>query len=267
MDLETKTTEEVKTDVTLPSDSENGNPNTDTEPKVEEVPELNSSAEPTEEQVKEAEPEAMRGVDGSDTTVTESSEESVEGTGMTDEQAAVEKMLSQSQVNELIGQTRVETRDKTLKGLYDRYGVNDETGMDELVGKSQTYDTLKEETDSVIKGMKDELGELKGRVAMYESDINPERYEDVKLILKGKGKEVTAENILSEIETHPEWKKAPLPSPILGGDQVAGGNFVKEEEQVPAQPEKPVMVLGNDRPETQSGQTEREAAMKLYDLL
>lgn len=250
--------EEVKqenTDATLAPSQECDDKTVD-----ENAAELNSSAVPTEEQVKEASIE-------NDQTHSEGHiDENVDNVppAMTDEQQAVEKMLSQSQVDEIVGRTRVEARDKALKGIYDKYEVADENGLDALFAKSQGYDTLKDETDSIISQMKNELGEVKSKIAMYESNIAPERYEDVKLILQGKGLDISAENILKEIETHPEWKKADPVAPTLENEPVAEGNFVKKQEI--QQPVNPIEVLGNERPESQSGPTERELAMKMFDL-
>jgi len=248
--------EEVKQeniDATLASSPDCGEKEVD-----EKVPELNSSTVPTEEQVNEA------NINDEHSEI--HTDENVDNVppAMTDEQQAVEKMLSQSQVDEIVGRTRVEARDKALKGIYDKYEVADENGLDALFAKSQGYDTLKDETDSIISQMKNELGEVKSKIAMYESNIAPERYEDVKLILKGKGLDISAENILKEIETHPEWKKADPVAPTLENEPVADGNFVKKQEM--QQPVNPIEVLGNERPESQSGPTERELAMKMFDL-
>lgn len=251
---ENQEVKETSIDATLASDEAE-------EETKEQEPELNSSPVPTEEQVKESGLEQESEVSDAP-TATESAEQNV-ASEMTEEQKAVEKMLSQSQVDEIVGRTRTETRDKTLKGIFDHYEVADEAGLDNLFAKSQAYDTLKDETDSVIGQMKSELEEVKSKVAMYESNIAPERYEDVKLILKGKGKDITAENILSEIETHPEWKKAdPIPETADNPDVAGDGNFVKVESK----PESSIEVLGNDRPEAQSGPSEWDIAKSLYGL-
>jgi len=246
---ENQEVKETSTDATLASSCTEGNEN-----EVNEAPELNSSAVPTAEQVKDA---GMAPDVNSNPAVNENAVAN-EGPMMTDEQQAVEKMLSQSQVDEIVGRTRIEARDKALKDIYNRFEVSDDNGLDSLFAKSQAYDTLKDETDSIIGQMKNELGEVKSKIAMYESNIAPERYEDVKLILKGKGLDITAENILSEIETHPEWKKAEVAPQVPEENVAAEGNFMKRE----AAPEAAIQVLGNDRPEQEAGPTEREFAMK-----
>lgn len=253
-------------DETLPSsegEEEVGEPSTENE-----TVELNSDAKPTEEQVANALPEGVCGDDCSreenevETDMCENTEcsedvssESVEPIE-TEEQKAVEKMLSQSQVNEIVGRTRTETRDSTLKSTWDRYGVSNEGEMDELVGRSQRYDMLHEDYDHVLN----ELNEAKIKLAMYDSGINPERYEDARLILQGKGKEITADNIIAEMETHPEWRKTfSKPEPEKEIDKV-----FKKENDMELPPVSKITRLGNDKPETQSGPSERDSAMSLY---
>lgn len=265
--------EEKKKDIdeTLPSNE----PEETEEAPVEESPEipgLNSSAVPTEEQVEKAgfadEPTETTdsSEDPSEIEVSESVEETVEPTtenipeepGMTEEQKSVEKMLTQSQVNELVGRTRTETRDGTLKSTWDRYGVSNETELDDLVGRGQKYDLVRRDFDRVAA----ELQEAKDKLAMYDSDIAPERYEDAKLILKGKGLEITKDNILAELATHPEWKKV-IPTPASAGDEIAE-TFKKIEQPAPAEPVSKLSVLGNNTTPEQSGSTEREDAMRWF---
>ena len=174
---------------------------------------------------------------------------------LTEEQEAVEKMLSQSQVNEIVGRTRTETRDSTLKYLYDRYGANDSDGLDEMIGRSQKYDMLHDDYEKAIA----EIDSLKTKLALYDSGIDPNRYEDATIILKGKGLDVTADNILAQLETHPEWKKA-YSAPATEIDEV--DRIFQKIKQNPA---STISVLGNEKPAIpQSGPTERESAMNLF---
>ena len=133
-----------------------------------------------------------------------------------------EKMFTQDEVNNLMGQVRAETRDRTFNYIYGRYGVQNEDELDSLVGNSQRYDTLKENTDAERLSWEEErkgyiadhdntqkeLCDLKEHLALLESGIDKDRYDDAKFILKGKGLEITAETIADELATHPEWKKS-----------------------------------------------------------
>ena len=90
-----------------------------------------------------------------------------------------------------------------------------------------------------------------------QSGIDSDRYEDAKLILKGKGLEVSLENIENELATHPEWKKVEA--------QVEPAPFIKKENPEPV---SKISVLGNSKdvkpvsPELD----EKAQARKLFDL-
>lgn len=214
--------------------------------------ELNSEPEPTVEQQVEADLITPESEGASEAE----SSETIQSEVLTPEQESVEKMLTQSQVDEIVGRTRTETRDKTMQGFYGRYGVDNEAGMDELVGKSQKYDLLRDDYDHVSK----ELADCKVKLALMDSGIAPERYEDAKLILTGKGLEVTPENITLELETHPEWKKV-MPS-LPAEDEEVKEVFVKKEE-TPAP--SVISVLGNEAsPKQVDTPSERESAMKMF---
>lgn len=246
--------EEVKkeSDVTLPS----------------EQPALSSEPVPTEEQQEEAglvdestvEPSSPE-MDAAECCETESAEasaiEPVQDEPLTPEQESVEKMLTQSQVDEIVGRTRTETREKTCKDIYSRYGVNDEAGMDEVVGRSQKYDLLREDYDKLSS----EMSDMKVRLALMDSGIAPERYEDAKLILSGKGLEITPENIAIEVETHPEWKKTFVAEPVPEAKEM----FRKIEDVPAPAPVSKISILGNETaPNQVETPSERESTMKMF---
>jgi hypothetical protein len=152
--------------------------------------------------------------------------------------------------------------------------VNSVDELDDLFGDAQRFVTsqeeLKEKTrawDEADKARNDELVAVKERVALLESGIDKNRYEDAKLILKGKGLDVTAENIAQELATHPEWKG-------MGQEQNPTPNhpFRKVAPTLPdavpnPEPATKISVLGNnstDNPEPEL--SERERAMKLFKV-
>lgn len=250
-------------DDTLPSSENEAEVEVEDTPEEEhDVVELNSSSVPTVEQKEIANLNPVspeEGAQGGDLTEASECSENIEDDGMTEEQKEVEKMLTQSQVDEIVGRTRTETRDKTkaetLRGVYDRYGVSDEGGLDETVGKSQKYDLLREDYDKVIN----ELNDIKTKLAMYDSGIAPERYEDARLILTGKGLDVTAENIRAELATHPEWEKK---LPTMEVPNEVEETFQKVDKEEPA---RRISVLGNEKlPEEHRGRTEKESALKWF---
>lgn len=169
------------------------------------VPELSSETEPTAKQVEEDLP----GNDGNGEDVEEQ----------------IERMLTQSQVNELIGNTRKETRDRTrnevMAELYGRYGVNGDEELNNIFGRGQAYDVLNE--NYVSQG--DQLRQVMAENALLKSGISQSRWEDAKAILGAKGLDITQDNIISELQTHPEW---------LGNAQV---NDMQEQSTKPLNPE------------------------------
>lgn len=165
------------------------------------VPELSSETEPTAEQVEEDLP--GNGENG----------ESVE--------EELERLLTQSQVNEIVGRTRTETREKALREIYDRYGVNDDEELNNIFGRGQAYDVLND--NYVSQG--DQLRQVMAENALLKSGISQSRWEDAKAILGAKGLDITQDNIISELQTHPEW---------LGNAQV---NDMQEQSTKPLNPE------------------------------
>lgn len=174
---------------------------------TEEEKKLNEIKEEENEVVDIDENEDRDDDTGDTLTPSEESSESIEeedvdlDTG--DEQPVQqEKMLTQSQVNELVGRARQEGRESAMKELLERYGVSNDVELNDVFGKGQTYDDLNEEFISQGDSYKAALAEN----ALLKSKISPERWEDVKLILTGKGLDVTTDNIESMIMTHPEWR-------------------------------------------------------------
>ena len=266
MDL-TKKLEEVKqeetNDVTLPSSE------TPEVESSEEKVELNNSSIPTAEQVEEGE---TTDAEECCENVSAVENDHIDATGqeMTDEQKAVEKMLSQSQVNEIVGKTRTETRDSTLKAMFDHFGVDNEEALEALVGDGQRYPMLKEEYDGNKKTSEQRIAELEGKLsdvstelALFRSDIDPDRYEDAKLILKGKGLDITADNIKQELLTHPEWEKKSIvkEEPTSSSSMVFEKDRPSEEE-----PTSRISRLGNDKPEATRETSEKDSAMELFDI-
>ena len=110
---------------------------------------------------------------------------------------------------------------------------------------------------------------MKERVALLESGIDKDRFEDARLILRGKGLEVTAENIAAELATHPEWKKQEM-SPMMD----AGLPFKKNAAPNPApQPDAgpatkiSIPTLGNNSADNpQPELSERERALRMFKV-
>ena len=251
----------------------------------EETVSLNNSAEPTLEEKEDAGliGDTEKQLEEQD-PITEPVDEPVEGETSINNMAATNEPMeaaatatfTQSQVDEIAGRTRKETRDKTLRSVYSRYGVSSEEELDDLFGNAQRFETLQEDYDNERKSWKElddqrnsELNALKESVALLESGIDRNRYEDAKFILKGKGLDVTVENINQELATHPEWKAT------VGPEAGNGESHFRKlppqlSEKAPMKPDEPktsISVLGNsssDNPQPEL--TDRERAMKLFKV-
>lgn len=142
--------------------------------------------------------------DGEEEIVEDTEEISNSLDALSEPEQPAEKMLTQSQVNELVGRVRQETRERVMAEMLERYGVNNDVELNEIFGKGQTYDDLDIEYQNQGNAYRSVMAEN----ALLKSHIDPARWEDVKLILGGKGLEVNAENIEGMIATHPEWRGA-----------------------------------------------------------
>lgn len=275
---------------TVPTQEEEENANIITDESLnsgvqeeEAGPVSNSDATPDSTPVSDTEPGNLGEADGTQAVDEQSSdlnsdpnaEPEADPEGVSEAQAT--KTFTQSQVDEIAGKVRKETREKIMRDLYSRYGVNTADELDDLVGDAQRFATSQEDFAAKEKAWNEqdslrnqELQSVKERVALLESGIDNGRFEDARLILKGKGLEVTAENIATELATHPEWKKQE-PSPI----DMSGLPFAKNPNPVPASApaqEAPatkisIPTLGNNSSDNpQPELSERERALKMFKV-
>lgn len=110
------------------------------------------------------------------------------------------RTFTQEQVNKIM-RSRLE-RDRL--SLFGRYGVKDRDGLDDLIGKAQSYDVMKERYGA----SKARIAELEERLAFVDNGINPDREDDIRAYFKGKGIGFSGEALARELSTHPEWRKA-----------------------------------------------------------
>ena len=190
-------------------------------------------------------------------------------------EAQATQTFTQNQVDEIAGKVRKETREKVMRDIYSRYGVNTAEELDDLIGDAQRFATSQEDFAEKERAWNEqntardaELVSVKERVALLESGIDNSRFEDARLILRGKGLDVTAENIAAELATHPEWKKQE-PASV----ETAGLPFRRSPAPAPTPaPQEPatqiaIPTLGNngsDNPQPEL--SERERALKMFKV-
>lgn len=131
--------------------------------------------------------------------------------------------LTQEEVNALV----VERLKKQKDGFLKKYGVDDEMKLDELVGKAKLHDEMKVQLDT----LKSSNASLTEKLAFIENNINPERYEDIRIYFKGKGLEFTPDNFVKEIATHKEWLNTKAPANIQVGASKPTPKPINEKEE------------------------------------
>ena len=216
------------------------------------VPNLASNPEPTPEQVEDAKNPNEPG--------TSEDSENVE--------EVIEKLFSQSQVNELVGNARVETRRKTeedtrakvMQELFGRYGVNSDEELNDIFGKGQAYSVLNE--DYTNRG--NQLNAVMAENALLKSGITESRWDDAKAILSAKGLEINAENIANELVTHPEWKQTSQEPKVLtpAGAEAALNKPDPKEQTTPSV----IRKLGIDLDSPKQNPSEDDQINKYFNL-
>ena len=180
------------------------------------------AADNTQPTMSEPEPEAVETAVSEDENGDESEPEPEAGPQQEpqpQQQQPMEKMLTQSQVNELVGRARQEGRESALKELYGRYGVSGDSELNDVFGRGQAYLTL----DDDFKAEQSSNKALLAENALLKTKVDESRWEDIKAILGSKNMDITPENIEAEIPTHPEWRQTVS---------------VQQQSQVQAQPQQ-----------------------------
>lgn len=160
-------------------------------------------------------------------------------------ESAPAPMFTQEQVNELVGRARQEGRKSAAQELLKRYGVENDDELNDLFGKGQSYEVLNDDYQT----QSGEFRRISAENALLKSKVPENRWEDVMLILTGKGLDITPDNIMAMTETHPEW---------LGGNNANGNSGIvppQERVAVPMSEMQQQSVEFNNRmlrPKTQS---------------
>lgn len=180
------------------------------------------------------------------------------------QQQPMEKMLTQSQVNELVGRARQEGRESALKELYGRYGVSGDSELNDVFGRGQAYLTL----DDDFKAEQSSNKALLAENALLKTKVDESRWEDIKAILGSKNMDITPENIEAEIPTHPEWR------PTVSVQQQSQAQQPQQDSLQPQQAQQPqqqavLRKLGSESTAKNGGngddeESEKEQAMKLF---
>ena len=179
------------------------------------------------------------------------------------QQQPMEKMLTQSQVNELVGRARQEGRESALKELYGRYGVSGDSELNDVFGRGQAYVTL----DDDFKAEQSSNKALLAENALLKTKVDESRWEDIKAILGSKNMDITPENIEAEIPTHPEWRQQMAAAQPQ--QQPQAQPQPQQDSLQPQQQQAVLRKLGSESTAKDGGngdddESEQERAMKLF---
>lgn len=179
-----------------------------------------------------------------------------------EQQQPMEKMLTQSQVNELVGRARQEGRESALRELYGRYGVSGDSELNDVFGRGQAYVTL----DDDFKAEQSSNKALLAENALLKTKVDESRWEDIKAILGSKNMDITPENIEAEIPTHPEWRQM---AAAQSQQQPQAQPQPQQDSLQPQQQQAVLRKLGSESTAKDGGngdddESEQERAMKLF---
>lgn len=223
----------------------------------------------TQPTMSEPEPEAVETAvsedENGDESVPEPEAEAQQEPQQPQQQQPMEKMLTQSQVNELVGRARQEGRESALKELYGRYGVSGDSELNDVFGRGQAYLTL----DDDFKAEQSSNKALLAENALLKTKVDESRWEDIKAILGSKNMDITPENIEAEIPTHPEWRQT-VSVQQQSQVQAQPQQDSLQPQQQPQQPQQAVLrKLGSESTAKNGGngddeESEKEQAMRLF---
>ena len=110
-----------------------------------------------------------------------------------------EKMYSRLQVEQLM-KRRVE---RSHNSFFKRYGVQDLKGLDDLFEQTKKFSQMQDEYGAI----KLQNTELAQENAFLKNNIDPERYNDIKVYFKGSGIDFSEDELKNALVNHPEWLK------------------------------------------------------------
>lgn len=224
----------------------------------------------TQPTMSEPEPEAVETAvsedENGDESVPEPEAEAQQEPQQPQQQQPMEKMLTQSQVNELVGRARQEGRESALKELYGRYGVSGDSELNDVFGRGQAYLTL----DDDFKAEQSSNKALLAENALLKTKVDESRWEDIKAILGSKNMDITPENIEAEIPTHPEWRQT-----VSVQQQQPQAQAQPQQDSLQPQPQQQpqqqavLRKLGSESTAKNGGngddeESEKEQAMRLF---
>lgn len=245
-----------------------GDESSEASSEVANEPESQAETDNTQPTMSEPEPEAVETAVSEDENGDESVPEPEAAEPQQEpqpQQQPMEKMLTQSQVNELVGRARQEGRESALKELYGRYGVSGDSELNDVFGRGQAYLTL----DDDFKAEQSSNKALLAENALLKTKVDESRWEDIKAILGSKNMDITPENIEAEIPTHPEWRQTVAVQQQSQVQPQPQQDSLQPQSQPQPQQQAVLRKLGSESTAKNGGngddeESEKEQAMKLF---
>lgn len=147
------------------------------------------------------------------------------------EEKPAQKTYTQEELNEKI-RVRLE---RARKSLYQKYGVEDENGLDVMHGKAQDYDAMSNELTirtNKYNELADTYNALVEEYAFLKNGIDPAKKEDIKFYFKGKGIDIDEDTLKYEIATHHEWRKNQVFASSNAGVVRTENNDAEDEAEI-----------------------------------
>lgn len=123
----------------------------------------------------------------------------------------IPETFTKERVNQLM-QKRVE---RSHQAFFNRYGVKDLKGLDDLFGRASSVDGLNQKIEELTKGNTELQGkydeltnqhrDLTKRYAFTSRNIKPELYSDIETYFKGKNLDINEDTLNEELKTHLDW--------------------------------------------------------------
>lgn len=180
-----------------------------------------------------------------------------------EEEAKPARTFTQEDVDRIVGRTRAEARERGRKEFLDemmeKYGLEDVSQLDDMVGSSEKY----EELNGQQEGLMQELESVKNENMLLRAGIDQSRFDDVYGYFQYKGIPLNPLTLEEALESHPEWDEL-NGLDIGGGDDGDGGDVEGD-----AEPASVIRRIGAEPSRRDTGapkESEYEAAMNLFGL-
>lgn len=96
---------------------------------------------------------------------------------------------------------------RSHQAFFNRYGVQDLKGLDELFENSKKFNSMNDEFGKLQL----RNSELARENAFLRNNINPDKYNDIIAYFKGNNLEFSEDELLKALPTHNEWLKQSAP--------------------------------------------------------